>query len=126
MRKALVALLAGVLLVPAAATAKERIGDLRVMFTPAPKGIRAGQAWDVRFRFFLRDGRPYFVSGWNPAVTIRNTESGATRVFGVVQDDSVYYSARVRFPSRGAWTVTFRFDTRQPTGTRQLATVAVR
>ena len=126
MRKALAAIVAAALLVPAAATAKERIGDARVMFTPVPKGIHAGQAWDVRFWFFFRNGEPYRVSGLNPSVTIRNTVTGRTRVFGVVQDDSTYYSARIRFPARGTWTVTFRFDTRMAIGTRRLVTVGVR
>lgn len=126
MKKALVAIAVCAVLVPAAATAKERIGDARVMFTPAPKGIRAGQAWDVRFRFFFQNGKPYFVSGLSPAVTIRNTVTGKSRVFGVAQDDSIYYSTRIRFPSRGTWTVTFRFDTNQPMGTRRLVTIAVR
>ena len=61
-----------------------------------------------------------------PAVTIRNTVTGKTRVFGVIQRDSAYYAARVKFPTAGTWTVTFRFDTRQAIGTRRLITVAVR
>ncbi len=126
MRKALVPLIAAVLLLPAAATAKEPIGAVRVMFTPAPKGIRVGQAWDVRFRFFFRNGRAYRVSGLSPSVTIRNAATGKSRVFGVVQDDSTYYSARIRFPARGRWTVTFHFGKSVGGGKRLLVAVAVR
>ena len=127
MKKAL--LLAGALaaLVPAAAVAKEPIGSARVLFTPVPQGIQAGQAWNVRFRFFAHDGSPWRISGLYPQVRIKNMATGKSRVFGVVQRDSTYYAARVVFPTAGSWTVTFRYDTRgAATGTRRLVTVSVR
>ena len=112
--------------VPAMASAKEPIGSARVLFTPVPRGIRAGQPWDVRFHFYFQDGEPWRISGLAPAVTIRNTVTGKTRVFSVIQRDSTHYAARVKFPTAGTWTVTFRFDTRQAMGMRRLITVAVR
>lgn len=112
--------------VPTMASAKEPTGSARVFFTPVPKGIRAGQPWDVRFHFYFRDGEPWRISGLAPAVTIRNAVTGKSRVFDVIQRDSTYYAARVTFPTAGTWIVTFRFDTRQAMGTRRLITVAVR
>lgn len=126
MRKALLVAAALAALVPAAATAKEPIGSARVLFTPVPKGIRAGQPWNVRFRFFSHDGSPWRISGLYPQVRIRSTATGKSRVFGVVQRDSTYYAARVVFPTAGSWTVTFRYDTRGAAmGTRRLVTVSV-
>ncbi|HZO62829.1 MAG TPA: hypothetical protein VFB35_07595 [Gaiellaceae bacterium] len=121
----LVAALVAVL-VPPAVSAKEPIGSARVLFTPVPAGIAAGQAWNVRFRFFTHDGSPWRISGLAPSVTIRNASTGASRVFTVVQRDSTFYAARVVFPAAGSWTVTFRYDTRSRMGTRRLVTVAVR
>jgi len=114
-------------LVPAAAVAKEPIGSARVLFTPVPQGIHAGEPWNVRFRFFSHDGSAWRISGLYPQVRIRNPASGKSRVFGVVQRDSTYYAARVVFPTAGSWTVTFRYDTRGAAmGTRRLVTVSVR
>jgi hypothetical protein len=126
MKKALLVVAACAALVPGTGTAKGPVGSARVLFTPVPKGIVAGQAWNVRFRFFLHDGSPWRISGLRPSVTIRNTATGKTRVFGVVEHSSTDYAARVRFPSAGTWTVTFRYDTRAEMGTRRLVTVAVR
>jgi hypothetical protein len=125
MKKLLVPALACALLVPASATAKERIGDARVVYTPAPSGLRAGQAWNVRFRFFFRSGRPWRISGLSARVTVRNALTGAVRAFGVAQDDSTYYSSRIRFPAAGKWTLTLHFGTSTPAGTRRLATIRV-
>jgi hypothetical protein len=126
MRKAILATLVCALAVPAAVTAKEPIGSTRVMFTPAPKGLRAGQVWHVRFWFYFRNGKPYHVSGLRPTVAIRNVATGTSRVTAVRQDDSTYYSARIVFPARGLWTVDFRFDPLVPgDGTRRLATLHI-
>jgi hypothetical protein len=124
--KTFLAALVCALAVPAAVIAKEPIGSTRVMFTPAPKGLRAGQVWRVRFWFYFQDGKPYRVSGLRPTVAIRNVATGASRVVGVSQDDSTYYSARIVFPARGTWTVTFRFDPLVPGGgTRRLTTLHI-
>lgn len=113
------------LLIPATATAKEPIGRARVVFTPASAGLEAGQAWNVRFRFFFRSGEPWRISGLRPWVTVRDVASGRTRVFAVVQNDSTYYSARIRFPAAGTWAVTFHFDRSVPAGSRRLTAVRV-
>lgn len=127
MKKALLVAAALAALVPAAAVAKEPIGSARVLFTPVPHGIRAGQPWNVRFRFFSQDGAPWRISGLYPSVTIRNKATGKSRVFAAAQRDSTFYAARVVFPAAGSWTVTFRYDTRgNAMGTRRLVTVAVR
>jgi hypothetical protein len=57
MRKLLMAALACALLAPAAATAKEPIRDAKVLFTPAPTGLKAGQVWKARFWFYFSFGR---------------------------------------------------------------------
>jgi hypothetical protein len=126
LKKAMLVAAAVAALVPATAVAKEPIGSARVLFTPVPNGIRAGQAWNVRFRFYAHDGSPWHISGLYPSVTIRNAVTGKSRVFSVVQRDSTFYSARVIFPTAGSWTVTFRYDTRSEMGSRRLVTVAVR
>jgi hypothetical protein len=126
MKKALLVVAVCAALAPATAPAKGPIGSARVLFTPVPEGIVAGQAWNVRFRFFFHDGSPWRISGLHPSVTIRNTATGKTRVFDVVEHSSTDYAARVRFPSAGTWTVTFRYDTRTSMGTRRLVTVRVR
>jgi hypothetical protein len=114
-------------LVPATAVAKEPIGSARVLYTPVPQGIRAGEAWNVRFRFFFQDGSPWRISGLYPSVTIRNKATGRSRVFSAAERSSTSYTARVVFPTAGSWTVTFRYDTRGAgMGTRRLVTVAVR
>jgi hypothetical protein len=126
-KKALLVAAALAALVPVSAAAKEPIGSARVLFTPVPQGIRAGQPWNVRFRFFSHDGSPWRISGLSPSVTIRNRATATSRTFGVVQRDSTYYTARVVFPTAGSWTVTFRYDTRGAAmGTRRLVTVGVR
>jgi hypothetical protein len=125
MTKLLTALLACALLIPAAATAKEPIGDRRVLFTPAPKSLRAGQAWKARFRFYFADGEPYRVSGARPTVTIRNALTGKTRIFRLAQVDSTYYAARIVFPTRGRWTVDFSFGPDRGGGTRRLTMLRI-
>lgn len=127
MKKAMLVAAVLAALVPAAAVAKEPIGSARVLFTPVPQGIRAGQPWNVRFRFFSHDGSPWRISGLYPQVRIRNAATGKSRVFGVVERSSTDYAARVVFPTAGAWAVTFRYDTRGAAmGTRRLVTVTVR
>jgi hypothetical protein len=127
MKKAMLVAAALAALVPATAVAKEPIGSARVFFTPVPHGIRAGQAWNVRFRFFSHDGSRWRISGLYPSVTIRNKATGKSRVFSVAERDSTVYASRIVFPTAGSWTVTFRYDTRgAATGTRRLVTVAVR
>ena len=127
MKKALLVAAALAALVPATAVAKEPIGSARVLFTPVPQGIRAGQPWNVRFRFFFQDGAPWRISGLYPQVRIKNTATGKSRVFPVAERSSTYYAARVVFPTAGSWTVTFQYDTRGAAmGTRRLVTVAVR
>ncbi len=127
MKKALLVAAALAAFVPATAVAKEPIGSARVLFTPVPQGIHAGQPWNVRFRFYSHDGSPWPISGLYPSVTIRNAASGRSRVFRVAQRDSTFYTARVVFPTAGSWSVTFRYDTKgNAMGTRRLVTVAVR
>ena len=125
MRHMVIAVVAGALVLPAAASAKERIGDAKVVYTPAPAGLKVGHTWNVRFRFFFRNGNAWRISGLHPSVAIRNAATGASRVFPVRQNDSTYYSARVVFPTRGRWTVVFRFDPTVAAGTRRLAAVVV-
>lgn len=122
--KLIVVVLAAVLLVPAAASAKAP-ADARVLFTRPPGGLRAGRAWQARFWFVLPDGRPYRISGMHPNVAIQNLMTGAFRVVSVVQDDSTYYSARIVFPTRGRWSVRFRFDAAVGGGSRLLTTLRV-
>ncbi len=90
MRYLVIVVLSCALLGPAAATAKEPIGAAKVVFTLAPKGLKAGQAWNVRFRFYFADGKPWRISGLKPWVTIRDVSTGRSRVFDVVQHDSTY------------------------------------
>jgi hypothetical protein len=123
--KLLIAALAcAALLVPAVATAKEPIGDRKVLFTPVPSGLKAGQAWKARFWFYFANGEPYRVSGARPTITIRNALTGKSRTFSAVQVDSTYYSARIVFPSRGRWVVNFSFG-RELGGGRRLTTVRI-
>jgi hypothetical protein len=126
MRKLLIAALACALLVPAAAIAKEPIGDTKVLFTPAPAGLKAGQAWRARFWFYFTDGKPYRVSGAKPTITIRNALTGKSRTFSAAQVDSTDYSARIVFPSRGRWMVNFSFGRELGGGTRRLTTLRIR
>lgn len=125
MRYLVIVVLSCALLGPAVATAKEPIGAAKVVFTPAPKGLKAGQAWNVRFRFYFAGGKPWRISGLKPWVTIRDVSTGRTRVFDVVQNDSTYYSTRIRFPAAGTWTVSFHFDPQVPAGPRKLTTLRV-
>jgi hypothetical protein len=126
MRKLLMAALACALLAPAAATAKEPIRDAKVLFTPAPTGLKAGQVWKARFWFYFANGKPYRVSGARPTITIRNALTGKVRTFSVAQVDSTYYSARIVFPSRGRWMVNFSFGRELGGGTRRLTTLRIR
>jgi hypothetical protein len=125
MKRLLVAVVVAALLVPAAATAKEGPEDTLVAYTPAPVGLKAGQAWSIRFWFHLRNGSRLLISGLRPSVTIRNAATGAARVFFVKQDNSKYYSTRVVFPAAGTWTVTFRFDYTMRSPIRRLTTIRV-
>ena len=125
MTKLLTTVLACALLIPAAATAKDPISDTRVLFTPAPKGLKAGQAWKARFWFYFKNGEPYLVSGARPTVTVRNALTGKTRTFRAVQVDSTYYAARIVFASRGRWTVDFSFGPELGGGSRRLTTLRI-
>jgi hypothetical protein len=125
MTKLLTAALACALLFPAAATAKDPISDTKVLFTPAPKGLKAGQAWKARFWFYFKNGEPYHVSGARPIVTVRNALTGKARTFRVAQVDSTYYAARIVFPSRGRWTVDFSFGPEMGGGSRRLTTLRI-
>jgi hypothetical protein len=125
MTKLLTAALACALLIPAAVAAKDPISDTRVLFTPAPKGLKAGQAWKVRFWFYFKDGKPYLVSGARPVVTVRNALTGKTRTFRVAQVDSTYYAARIVFPTRGRWTVDFSFGPEMGGGSRRLTILRI-
>lgn len=125
MRPLLIAALACALLAPAAAIAKEPIGARKVMFTPAPSGLKAGQTWKARFWFFFANGEPYRVSGARPMVTIRNGVTGKTRTFTIHQVDSTYYVGRIVFPSKGSWSVSFSFASGMGGGTRRLTTLRI-
>jgi hypothetical protein len=124
-RPFLIAALTCALLAPAAAIAKEPIGARKVMFTPAPSGLKAGQAWNARFWFFFANGEPYRVSGARPMVTVRNAMTGKARTFAIHQVDSTYYAGRIVFPSRGRWSVTFSFGSDMGGGTRRLTTLRI-
>jgi hypothetical protein len=125
MTKLLIAALACALLIPAAATAKEPGGDTKVLFTPAPKSLKAGQAWKARFWFYSTNGEPFRVSGAKPTVTIRNAVTGKARTFRVAQVDSTYYAARIVFPSSGRWTVSFSFGPTMGGGSRRLTMLRI-
>jgi hypothetical protein len=125
MTKLLTAALACALLIPAAATAKEPNGDTKVLFTPAPKSLKAGQVWKARFWFYSTNGKPYRVSGARPTVTIRNALTGTARTFRVAQVDSTYYAARIVFPTRGRWTVNFSFGHELGGGSRRLTMLRI-
>jgi hypothetical protein len=125
MKRIVIVAIACCLLIPAAATAKEPIRSARVVFTPAPKGLRAGQAWKVRLRFFFRDGKPWLVSGLHPWITVRRAATGASRRVAVLQSDSASYEALIRFPAPGTWTITFHFDPQVSAGARNLVTLRI-
>jgi hypothetical protein len=111
------------LLVPAVAAAKDPIAKIRVVFTPAPSGLKAGRVWQPRFRFFFPDGKPYRVSGARPRVVIRNGRT--TKALPAAQVDSIYYAARIVFPHGGRWTVGFSFGPELGGGSRRLVTLRI-
>jgi hypothetical protein len=125
MKKLIVVVVAVAALVPAAASAKERLDKAKVLYTPAPAGLKAGQAWNVSFHFFFHDGRPWLIDGLRPTLTIRNAATGATRAVPVVEQDETTYRARVRFPTAGRWRLTFDFGVGMGLKPRLLGTVNV-
>jgi hypothetical protein len=76
-----------------------------VGLAPPPNGIAPGETWTARMTV-LQHGRTPLPNAESarPTLTIRNTETGATRTFSSrPTKDPTVFQANVVFPSTGSW-----------------------
>jgi len=96
---AMVAIVAGALLAPAAASGG---GWATVGLSPTPDGVAAGKPWVVDMTVLQHGRTP--LDGVRPAVIVTRSDGGASRTFAAVATGQPgAYRARVVFPSAGRW-----------------------
>jgi hypothetical protein len=118
----LVGLLAlALLLLPAAAAAKDLGAPARVLWNSTPDGVRAGGSWDARLSV-LRGPGGADPGRLRPVLIVTEMASDTTRSIPTVLDvPPNTFKALVRFPRQGDYTVTVAsFDPRRPDATANL------
>jgi hypothetical protein len=121
MRRLLGLLALALLLLPAAAAAKDSGAPARVLWNSTPDGVRAGGSWDARLSI-LRGPGGADPGRLRPVLIVTEMASDTTRSIPTVLDvPPNTFKALVRFPRQGDYTVTVaRFDPRRPAATANL------
>lgn len=96
---AMVAIVAGALLAPAAAWGG---GFATVGLSSTPDGLAPGEPWVVELTLLQHGRTP--LDGVKPTVIVTRADGGASRTFGAVATGRRgVYRARIVFPSAGRW-----------------------
>ena len=121
MRRVLGLLAPALLLLPAAAAAKDPGAPARVLWNSKPDGVRAGGNWDARLSV-LRGPGGSDPGRLRPVLIVTEMASNTTRRIPTAVDvPPNTFKAGVPFPHQGDYTVTVAaFDPRRPAATANM------